>query len=87
MTLTGTGSLWLDGEQVQAALRYTVTVTQRGFMHRASGRIAIQRHDAAALLGRLGPNSDLVLVLEDERRWPCTLANTNGDLAGRGEIR
>ena len=56
MTLTGTGSLWLDGAQVQAALRYTVTVTQDGFMHRASGRIVIERHDAVALIGRLGPN-------------------------------
>ena len=86
MTLTGTGSLWLDGAQVQAAVRYTVTVTQEGFMKRARGRIRIERHDAAKLMEKLGPNSDLVLALDDGRHWPCTLANTDGDMMGRGEI-
>jgi hypothetical protein len=87
VTLTGTGSLWLDAAQVQAAVRYNVTVTQHGFMYRASGRIVIEPHDAATLIGRLGPNSDLVLVLDDGRRWPCTLKDSNGVLLGRGEIR
>lgn len=28
------------------------------------------------VIARLGPNNDLVLVLEDDRRWPCSLANS-----------
>lgn len=87
MTLTGTGSLWLDGAQVQAGVRYAVTVTQRGFMTSARGRITIEPWDAAKLMEKLGPNSDLVLMLEDGRRWPCRLANSDGELLGLGEIR
>jgi hypothetical protein len=83
--LVGTGSLWLDRTQVQAALRYSVTVVQV-VMLRATGRIAIAPHDAGALVAGIGPNSDLVLVLEDGRRWPCTLKNSDGDLVGRGEV-
>ena len=54
---------------------------------RATGHIRTEPHEAGKLIGRLGPNSDLVLVLEDGRRWPCTLKNSDGDLLGRGEIR
>jgi hypothetical protein len=36
---------------------------------------------------RIDQKRDLVLVLEDGRRWPCTLKSTDDDLAGRGEIR
>jgi hypothetical protein len=87
MNLTGIGKLWLDGLEVSGPLRYAVRVEQRGFMTRASGHIMIERHDAARIIERIDPNSDLVLVLEDGRRWPCALKSTDGDLAGRGEIR
>lgn len=87
MHMTGTGSLWLDGEEILPSTKYVVVVTQRGIMQRATGRIEIEQHVAGKLIAKLGPNSDLVLVLEDGRRWPCTLANSNGDLMGRGEIR
>jgi len=86
VNLSGIGSLWLDGEQLQPRLKYEVSVTQRGFMHKASGRIVIDPHEAGKLIARLGPNSDLVLLLDDGRRWPCTLRNNHGDLAGRGEL-
>lgn len=86
MNLSGIGSLWLDGEQLQPCVKYAVSMTQRGFMHRASGRIVIDPHEAGKLIARLGPNSDLVLVLDDGRRWRCALSNNHGDLAGRGEL-
>ncbi len=86
MKMKGTGSLWLDGEEILRSVKYAVAVTQSGIMQRATGRIEIEQHVAGKLIGRLGPNSDLVLVLEDGRRWPCTLANSDGDLLGRGEI-
>jgi len=87
VNLSRIGSLWLDGEEIQPALKYAVSVTQHGFMTRASGHIMIDPHEAGKLIPRLSPNSDLVLVLEDGRRWPCALKNNPGDLAGRGEIR
>src|SRR2546425_2530129 len=68
MNLTGIGKLWLDGLEVSGPLRYAVRVEQRGFMTRASGHIMIERHDAARIIERIDPNSDLVLVLEDGRR-------------------
>lgn len=86
MTLRGTGSLWLDGVKVQDALRYVVDVTQSGFMTRARGNIEIAPWDVGKIISTIGPNSDLVLALEDGRRWPCVLANTDGKLEGRGEI-
>lgn len=86
MNLSGIGSLWLDGEEIQPALRYTVTVTKRGLLDRVTGRIVIDQSDAGTLISRLGPNSDLVLVLEDGRRWLCSLKSDRGDLLARGEL-
>jgi hypothetical protein len=82
----GTGSLWLDGVKVQEALRYVVDVTQSGFMTRARGNVKIAPWDAGKIISVIGPNSDLVLALEDGRRCPCVLANTDGKLEGRGQI-
>lgn len=87
MNLSGIGSLWLDGKKVKAAVRYAVRIEQRGIMTRASGHVIIEPNEAAILMERIDPNSDLFLVLEDGRRWPCTFKSTDGDLAGRGEIR
>ena len=87
VNLSGIGSMWLDGEQIQPALKYAVSVTQHRITTRATGHIRIEHHAARKLISRLGPNNDLVLVLEDGRRWPCTLKNSDGDLMGRGEIR
>lgn len=87
MTLSGIGTLWLDGKAVTPPLRYTVRVEQRGLMTRASGHVLIEPHAAFQIIERQDPNSDLVLVLEDGRSWPCVLKSTDGDLAGRGEIR
>lgn len=86
MTLTGIGTLWLDGKEVSGPLRYTVRIEQRGILTRASGHILIERHEAFRIIEKSDPNTDLVLALEDGRRWPCTLKSTDGDLAGRGEI-
>jgi hypothetical protein len=61
-------------------LRYSVTVTKIGFMQRATGRNRDRAARRPALIGRLGPTSDLILVLEDGRRWRCTLKNSSGDL-------
>ena len=83
---SGTGSLWLDGTEIQSRLKYRITVTQHGIMKRATGHIVVDERKAGKLIGQMGPNSDLVLVLEDGRRWPCTLKNSDGDLLGRGEI-
>jgi hypothetical protein len=84
--LTGNGFLWLDGARVSGPLRYTVRVEQRGIMMAARGHLIIEPHVAFAVIERQGPNSDLVLALEDGRRWPCTLQSTDGDLLGRGAI-
>ena len=83
---SGTGTLWLDGMQIQPRLKYRITVTRHGIVKRATGRIVIDERTAGILIRQVGPNSDLVLVFEDGRRWPCTLKNSDGDLLGRGEI-
>ena len=62
MNLSGIGSLWLDGEQIQPALRYSVRITQHGIKTHAAGHISIDHHEGIELVSRLGPNSDLVLV-------------------------
>lgn len=86
MTTSGVGTLWLDGVVAQSGLRYHVHVEHAGFRSRVYGRVNIARHEASCILDKQGPNTDLVLQLEDGRRWPCCMKSTRGELLGRGPI-
>lgn len=84
-TRDGTGSLRLDGNLVLANVRYLVQSRQRGVM-RVSGRLDIDPilDGMRLMMLELGPNSDMVLQLEDGRRWHCALKNNSGDLVNTG---
>lgn len=88
--LRGVGSLWLNGNLIRPHLAYSVDIgpSPRGVLWRITGRIDVDPlGDGARLImmdGIAGPNSHLVLELEDGRRWDCALKNNSGDLVNRG---
>ena len=85
--LRGTGNLWLNGKLIRRGLRYDVRKEQHGVMGRITGRIHVDPlGDGMTLMTMEGngePNSDLVLELEDGRRWHCVLKNNQGELLNR----
>jgi hypothetical protein len=85
VTESGTGKLWLDGVAVLESVKYRVDDQQTGSKRRITGRIDIDGPTAADLMSKIAATSDLVLELENGRRWRCTLKNEGGELLGRGE--
>jgi len=81
---TGTGKLWLDGVAILESVKYRVDEQQDGPRRRITGRIDIDRPTAVDLTSKITAASDLVLELENGRRWRCTLKNESGELLGRG---
>jgi hypothetical protein len=83
----GVGNLWLNGTLIRSGLQYRVQFEQRGITGHISGSIDVDPcGDGAALIAMKGisePNSDLVLELQDGRRWHCTLKNNLGELGDR----
>jgi hypothetical protein len=86
-TLRGTGNLLLDGTVVLANVKYVVRSQHRGLMRNVSGRIEVDPLGDGMRLMMLGigPNSEMVLLLEDGRRWRCALKNNSGDLLNAGQ--
>lgn len=52
-----------------------------------SGHVLIEPRAARQTLDRNDPNSHVALVVKHGRRWPCGRRSTDGDSAGRGDIR
>lgn len=87
--LRGTGKLWLNQKLLQSGLRYVVHIETGGILRGVTGRIDVNPlGDGMSLMvteGIAEPNSDLVLELEDGRRWHCVLKNNSGDLLNSGK--
>lgn len=85
--LRGIGNLWLNGTLIRNGVQYLVRFEQRGIMGHISGSIDIDPcGDGAALISMKEisePNSDLVLELQDGRRWHCALKDNLGELVNR----
>jgi hypothetical protein len=85
VTETGTGKLWLDGVAILESVKYRVDDQRSESQRRITGRIDIDKPTAADLMSKITAASDVVLELENGRRWRCTLKAESGELVGRGE--
>ena len=83
----GVGNLFLNGSLIEADVHYAVNVDRSGHLARITGRLRIDPIMTGLKLMSIDemgrPNSDLVLVLEDGRKWHCVLVNNSGALLNR----
>lgn len=86
-TLSGSGTLWNGADAVLQNVPYSVTVTVRdsGTRH-IDGSIDGDFATLTTLIMQ-EPPPELILQLQDGRRWECYLTNNQGRLVNRGELK
>lgn len=86
-TLSGHGTLWNGSDAVMREVPYSVTITTRDSgMRHIDGSIDGDFATLTALVMK-EPLPELVLQLQDGRRWECYLTDNQGRLVNRGELK
>ena len=86
-TLSGRGTLWNGPVAVLNNVPYSITITIRDSgMRRIDGSIDGDFSILTTLIMK-EPPPELVLQLQDGRRWECYLTNNQGRLVNRGELQ
>ena len=85
-TLSGRGTLWNGALPVLKDVPYSITITTRDSgMHRIDGSIEADLLTLMAIV-MMEPPAQLVLQLQDGRRWECYLTSSDGRLVNRGQL-
>ena len=86
-TLSGLGTLWNGAVTVLNNVPYSFTITTRDSgMRHIDGSIDGDFMTLTTLI-MAEPPPELILQLQDGRRWECYLTNNQGRLVNRGELK